>query len=90
MANLSTLTKITQMINELTYACFREKIPITVYCLAKKPGKDEEIKSVISPAAVEYEGNTETFYDIQNVLSGNFTTVPKKSKEGEEDPFEYH
>lgn len=89
MASQSAFTKITQMINGLSYECFRENMPITIYCLGKKSGKNEEIKSVISPAAVDFEGDTQTFYDIQNVLSGNFTTVPKRSSEEEEDPFEY-
>ena len=48
----------------------------------------EIIKNVVSPAAVQYEGDTTMFYDLQNIMSGNFTTTPKQSREEDVDPFE--
>ena len=81
-------SKIRQMINDLTYECFNSGYPISIYCLIGSGSKSQAIKQVISPAALNYEGDTTTFYDLQNVMSGNFTTVPKQSKEEEEDPFE--
>lgn len=83
------ITKITDMINELNYECFKSKVPITIYCQYKKNGKEEIIKSVISPAAVDYEGDDKhTFYDLLCVLSGNFITKPKQNKEADLDPFQ--
>ncbi len=88
MADKSVYTKIEQMVNDLTYEAFNEKIPIAIICQMKHGDKEEIIKTVVSPAAVEYKGDTKMFYDIQNVMSGNFTTRPIQSKEQEVDPFD--
>lgn len=88
MAETSVYTKIAQMINDLAYEAFTAKVPITIFCQIKKGDKEEIIKNVVSPAAVQYEGDTTMFYDLQNIMSGNFTTTPKQSREEDVDPFE--
>lgn len=88
MSETNLNPKISQMINDLCYECFNEHVPITILALLKSGDSEQVVKKVISPAAVGYEGNTDCFYDIQNVMSGNFTTVPTQSKEAEVDPFE--
>jgi len=88
MSETNLNPRITQMINDLMYECFNEHVPITIFALFKKDSREQVVKKVVSPAAVGYDGDTSCFYDLQNVMSGNFTTVPTQTKEAEVDPFE--
>lgn len=81
------IAKIKQMMIDLEYACYLAKVPMTCYCQYTVGNKMHEEKIVVSPASVDFVGNTQIFYDIQNVMNGNFTTVPKKRGENETDPF---
>lgn len=82
------ISKVTTMINDLTYECYNAKIPIVICSQYKKNGNEETLKSILSPEAVGYKPDDPLMiYDIMCVLSGNFTTVPKQSKEEEIDPF---
>ena len=82
------IEKIKKAIQDLQFDCYMAKIPITIYCQYKQGSKCVEEKVVVSPASVDYKGNTNMFYDIQNVMSGNFETVPKRKRDKEADPFE--
>ena len=77
------------MISELQSACYSCKIPLSVYALHMNGKEVETLQAVVSPQIVGYEGDTRTFYDLQNVLSGNFKTIPKSldNQELDEDPF---
>ena len=82
------IINIIEMVNNLTYECYNAKIPIVICSQYKKNGKEEIIKTIVSPEAIEYKPeDPRLIYDIMCVLSGNFTTVPKQSKEEEIDPF---
>lgn len=82
------ISKISDMINDLAYECYNAKVPIIICCQYTKNGKEEIIKKVLSPAAVDYKpDNPHLIYDLMCVLSGNFETTPKQSKEEEIDPF---
>ena len=81
------IEEIRKAIQDLQFKCFMAKIPLTLYCQYKAGNKMGEEKVVVSPASVDFKGDTQIFYDIQNVMSGNFTTVPKRKQENETDPF---
>ena len=76
MGNSSQIEEIKRMLDELKYKCYLAKCPIAaVFQFRSSDGKEHRTNTVLTPQAVDYNGDTGVFYDITNVMNGNFKTV---------------
>ncbi len=77
------LEKITELVRQLKLECYTAGVPMITVIQYDRKDHPVILAESISPALVRYEDGSRVFYDIQNILSGNFKTVPNTSREAE-------
>ncbi len=84
--NNTELDRIESLIQRLKYECYTLHIPMIAIIQYEKKGQPIILAESISPALVNNDFSSPVFYNIQNILTGNFKTVPISSSD--EDYFE--
>ena len=77
------LEKIAELVRQLKLECYTAGIPMITVIQYDRKDRPVILAESISPALVRCENGSRIFYDIQNILSGNFRTVPNTSREAE-------
>ena len=85
--NNTELDRIESLIQTLKYECYTSHIPMIAIIQYEKKGRPIILAESISPALVNNDFSSPVFYNIQNILTGNFKTVPISSSD--EDYFEW-
>lgn len=77
------LERITSLIRKLKLECYTAEIPMVAVIQYPRNRRPVILAECISPALVNCEDASRIFYDVQNLLSGSFKTVPGIEKEEE-------
>lgn len=73
------IAEIKELLKQLKIKCLIAKCPlVSVIQYKASENKEHRIKTVLTPQAVDYDGDTKVFYEVMNVLNGNFRTVLAK------------
>ena len=68
--------KINSLVQQLKYECYNSRIPMISVLQISQEEQTYILVESISPALVKMDHSSPVFYEIQNILSGNFRTVP--------------
>lgn len=76
MGNSNQIEEIKRILDDLKLKCYLAKCPLAaVFQYKGSDGKEHRVNTVLTPEAAQYEGDTNVFYEITNVMNGKFKTV---------------